>query len=139
MVFNGHNTRVLVGVTAALLLIGTATFAATSPGGSRPRPSDLPVISLTRDLDATATTPAVAPAANGTARSNPQTTPADSPIAPTNPPTAHAPKTFRTPAASSANDDCEREVVSPPIRDEDPDEDADIGKPSPASESSDDQ
>lgn len=135
MILRGHNTRVLVGVTAALLLIGTATFAATSPGGSRPRSSDLPVISLTRNLNAPSTIPTVAPAATDTVAVIPPTTPVK-------PPTAQAPTISHTPAASPDDSDCEREVVSPPIRDKDPDEDAiDDGEreSSPVRESLDDQ
>ncbi|TDB36951.1 MAG: hypothetical protein D9V44_10645 [Actinobacteria bacterium] len=122
--FSSNNTRVLLGITAALLLLGSATFAATTPGGSRPRVSDLPVISVSRDVEATGAAPVPAPLDVNASPTPDATDTAGLPANPTRPETPSTPKPGH-PTATVTDDDDDREVVSPPIRDDDPDGDSD--------------
>lgn len=117
MAFSNKQKLILIGVTAVMLAAGTATFAASAPGGSRPRVTDLPVISLTRAVDEAA---APLPIATVETSIAPVVPAADPP----HPPAASSPKPPHAPTASH-DDDGDREVVSPPVRDDDPDHDDD--------------
>lgn len=113
--FSISKTRLLLGAAAGLLFLGSALFAATAPGGARPRVSDLPVISLTRDVNE-----AASPGAEETATASvdPTATPAVTATSTTGDSNTPATKPSPTPGTSDGDGDDDREVVSPPVRDE---------------------
>jgi len=131
MGFSISTTRLVLGAAAALLFLGTALYAATAPGVTRPRASDLPVISVMRDVNAHAAPREVAPTDVATTPIDAPTTSDATPAITSLDPESETGSEPR-PNTGDSDDDDDREVVSPPVREQssnEHDEDREVVSP----------